>query len=100
MDADLFFILLMVAGMVGAVSSLALRKRERLCANVSFGAAGFAGIFGTVVAILVMTGSPLSIQLPFDTLFGRFGFSLDRLGAFFLLVISVVSVAVSIYSIG
>ena len=42
----------------------------------------------------------MSVQIPFDTLFGRFGFSLDRLGAFFLLVISVVSFAVSIYSIG
>ncbi len=42
----------------------------------------------------------MSIQLPFDTPFGHFGFALDRLGAFFLLVISVVSFAVSIYSIG
>ena len=86
--------------MAGAVSSLALRKRERLCATVSFGAAGLAGLFGAIVAVLVLTGSPMGIQLPFDTVFGRFGFALDRLGAFFLLVISIVSFAISIYSIG
>jgi hydrogenase-4 component B len=42
----------------------------------------------------------MSVQIPFDTLFGHFGFMLDRLGAFFLLVISVVSFVVSIFSIG
>lgn len=67
---------------------------------VSFSAAALTALFGTVVSVLVLTGSPMSIQLPFDTPFGHFGFSLDRLGAFFLLVISVVSFAVSIYSIG
>ena len=86
--------------MVGALASLILRRNEKVCAAVSFSAAGLAALFGAIVSILVLTGSPMSIQLPFDTLFGRFGFSLDRLGAFFLLVISVVSFAVSVYSIG
>jgi hydrogenase-4 component B len=100
LDADLFFILLTITGLVGAVSAVALRKWERKCAVVSFSAAALTALFGTVVSVLVLTGSPMSIQLPFDTPFGHFGFSLDRLGAFFLLVISVVSFAVSIYSIG
>ena len=100
MDADLFFTLLTITGIAGAVSAVALRKKERVCATVSFGAAALSALFGTLVAILVLAGSPMSIQLPFDTPFGHFGFALDRLGAFFLLVISVVSFAVSIYSIG
>ncbi len=100
MDADLFFILLTVTGIVGAVSAVALRQWERTCASVSFGAAALSAIFGTITAILVLTGSPMNLQLPFETPFGQFGFALDRLSAFFLLVISMVSFAVSIYSIG
>ncbi|MGD0818479.1 MAG: hydrogenase 4 subunit B [Methanomassiliicoccales archaeon] len=100
MDADLFFILLTITGTVGAASAAALRRWDRVCATVSFGAAALSAVFGTIVSILVLTGSHMSIQLPFDTIFGHFGFALDRLGAFFLLVISVVSFAVSIYSIG
>jgi hydrogenase-4 component B len=100
LDADLFFILFTVTAMVGAASAVALRKRERTCAVVTFGTAALAALFGTVTSILVLTGSPMSIQLPLDTVFGHFGFALDRLGAFFLLVISVLSFAVSIYSIG
>jgi hydrogenase-4 component B len=100
LDADLFFILLTITGTVGAASAAALRRWDRVCATVSFGAAALSAVFGTIVSILVLTGSHMSIQLPFDTIFGHFGFALDRLGAFFLLVISVVSFAVSIYSIG
>jgi hydrogenase-4 component B len=100
LDADLFFILLTITGIVGAAAAVALRRRERICAAVSFGAAALTALFGTIVSILVLTGSPMSIQLPFDTIFGHFGFTVDRLSAFFLLVISVVSFAVSIYSIG
>ena len=100
MDADLFFILLTITCTAGAAAAVALRRRERICAAVSFGAAALAAIFGTIVSILVLTGSPMSVQLPFDTIFGHFGFTVDRLSAFFLLVISVVSFAVSIYSIG
>lgn len=100
MDADLFFILLTVTGIVGAISAVALRHWERTCAAVSFGAAALSALFGTITAILVLTGSSMSLQLPFVTPFGQFGFALDRLSAFFLLVISMVSFAVSIYSIG
>ena len=100
MDADLFFILLTITGTIGAASAVALRRKDRICAVVSFSAAALSALFGTIVGILVLTGSPMSIQLPFDTPFGHFGFVLDRLSGFFLLVISVVSFAVSIYSIG
>jgi hydrogenase-4 component B len=100
LDADLFFILLTLTGTFGAASAIVLRRNDRACALVSFSAAALASLFGTIVAVLVLTGSPMAIQLPFDTPFGHFGFALDRLGAFFLLVISVVSFAVSIYSIG
>ncbi len=100
MDADLFFILLTVTGIVGAISAVVLRKWERTCATVSFGAAALSALFGTMTAILVLTGSSMNLQFPFETPFGQFGFALDRLSAFFLLVISMVSFAVSIYSIG
>jgi hydrogenase-4 component B len=98
--ADLFFILLIVTGTVGAVYGMLLRHWPRTCAAASFGAAALSALFGTIVSILVLTGSPMNIQLPFETPFGHLGFALDRLSAFFLLVISVVSFAVSIYSIG
>ncbi|HEY3420522.1 MAG TPA: hydrogenase 4 subunit B [Methanomassiliicoccales archaeon] len=100
MDADLFFFLLIATGMAGALLAVVLRHQDRTCASASFGAAALSALFGTIVSILVLTGSPMSLQLPFDTPFGHFGFTLDRLSAFFLLVISVVSFAVSIYSIG
>lgn len=100
MDADLFFILLTLTGTVGAASAIVLRRKDRACALISFSSAALAALFGTTVALIVLAGSPMNIQLPFDTPFGHFGFALDRLGAFFLLVISVVSIAVSIYSIG
>ena len=52
MDADLFFILLTVTGTLGAASAVALRKWERACAAVSFGAAALSALFGTIVAII------------------------------------------------
>jgi hydrogenase-4 component B len=82
------------------MAALALNKNPGVCALVSFGAAALSGVFGAIVSILVLTGPSMSVQIPFDTLFGHFGFMLDSLGAFFLLVISVVSFSVSIFSIG
>ena len=91
--------------LVGGVGSLLLMKRERLANYASFGAALIAGLF-TLAASLLFLLSPAPIS--------SFAFSLwtplipylhltvqlDALGAYFLLVLSVLTIALSIYSVG
>ncbi len=88
-----FFIL------IGAALSIIFNKKDRLSALASFISAAIASIFGIIFSLSVVFGETFDLALPGSSFF-NFGFSVDRLSAFFILVISVSVFAVSIYSIG
>ncbi|NJD75949.1 MAG: hydrogenase 4 subunit B [Candidatus Methanoperedens sp.] len=88
-----FFIL------IGAALSIIFNKKDRLSTSASFISAAIASIFGIIFSLSVIFGETFDLALP-GSLFFNFGFSVDRLSAFFILVISVSVFAVSIYSVG
>lgn len=95
---------------IGAIIGLLLSLRiarfssQRLLAfgkNVAFGAAfvssGAAFFLGLTI---ILSRQPLSIKLLKTPLWGNFSLQIDYLSAFFLLVVSLLGCAVSLYSIG
>ena len=85
--------------LVGSVSALILNKKDHLCTYASFLSAGIASIFGIVFSFSVLFGEKfeftVSSYLPLT-----YGLFVDKLSAFFILVISITAFATSIYSIG
>jgi len=96
----------------GAVGGLLLMRRERLAAAFSFGVAALSALSGLLAGLLILAGVPGSPSFAFDLLpplIPRVGWiipgleftvRLDALGAFFLVIVSLLGVAVSIYSLG
>ncbi len=87
----------------GAVLSLLFQTRQRLANALGFGFATAAALSGLGAAILALQPNAgtttiriLPKGLPFVDLTAR----LDPLGAFFLLIISLLALALSIYSLG
>jgi len=93
------FLGIIAAYLIGSVSALILNKKDRLCTYASFLSAGIASIFGIVFSFSVLFGENFefttSSNLPL-----AYGFFVDKLSAFFILVISITAFAVSVYSIG
>jgi hydrogenase-4 component B len=97
---------------VAAVAGLLFMRRERLAAAFSFGLAAISGLSGLLGGLLLLAGTPANPDGPFELLpplipgIGPlmpglwFTVRLDALGAFFLVIVSLLAVAVSIYSIG
>ena len=90
---------------VGAVAGLLCLRREKLAAAFSFGVAALAGLCGLLAGLLILAGAPANPEGPFDLLPPlisnlRFTVRLDALGAFFLVIVSLLGVAISIYSVG
>ena len=90
---------------LGALASLASLRKERLANLLGFGSAALAGLAGTAGALgLLLRGggsAPVGFDLwpslvPYVQLTVRF----DPLGAFFVLIVSVLAVALSLYSFG
>lgn len=90
---------LIIAYLIGAASSILFNKKDRLCAYAAFISASIASIFGIIFSLSVAFGDVFIFNLP-GTSFLKFGFFIDRLSAFFILVISIAVFAVSIYSLG
>jgi len=88
--------------LVGAAASAALNSRPRASAAAGFGALGVSSALGAALAALVLLdGGSASIQLRNGIpALGTFSLAVDALSAFFLLVISLSTACVSIYSIG
>jgi hydrogenase-4 component B len=93
------------AYVVGVFGSMAALRRERLANLVGFGSATVAGICGIGAALLALTGGTApgaeSFELwppliPYVRLTIRF----DALSAFFVLIVSLLGLALSIYSFG
>ncbi len=72
---------------------------DRLSSYAAFLSASIASILGIVFSFSVFSGETFTLSLPGSSLL-NFSFVADRLSAFFILVISVAALAVSIYSIG
>src|ERR1041385_4834904 len=89
----------------GAVAGLLFARRERIANVLSFGAAALAGIAGiaSAVAFLSAPVSALGPQLeliPSSIPQVHLTVHLDALGAFFLLIVSLIGFALSAYSLG
>jgi hydrogenase-4 component B len=93
------------AGGVGVLGSLLSLRWERLANHVAFGSATLASLCGFMAALVALAGqsavAPAAFELwPSLVPSLRLGVKLDALSAFFLLVVSVVGLALSIYSLG
>ncbi|HEY9204295.1 MAG TPA: hydrogenase 4 subunit B [Candidatus Methanoperedens sp.] len=85
--------------LIGATLSVIFHKKDRLSSYSSFISATIASVLGIVFSLSIVFGDDFDLALPGSS-FLNFGFFVDRLSAFFILVISVSVFAVSIYSIG
>src|SRR5579872_4176817 len=90
---------------VGAAGSLLFMRRDWLATLVGFGGAILAGSFGLAAALLFLVSAPPQPASSFDLWtslipYLRLTVKLDPLGAFFLALLSLMAVALSIYSLG
>jgi hydrogenase-4 component B len=91
--------------LIGAAGGLICMRREKLANGVAFGAASLSGLSGLLAGLLILGGGAGAaaprIQLPHDlTPYIQLTLRLDPLSAFFLVLVSLLGVAVSIYSLG
>jgi hydrogenase-4 component B len=87
----------------GTMGGLLFMRREKLANVFSFGAAALSGLSGLLAAFLFLTGGtpvPQMELLPSFIPYIQFTMKLDPLGAFFLLIVSLLGFALSIYSLG
>ena len=85
--------------LIGSISSVILNKKDRICSYVSFLSAAAGALFGMIFSMSVIFGETFSLTLTQDS-YLRFGFFVDKLSAFFILIISISVFAVSIFSTG
>jgi hydrogenase-4 component B len=90
------------AGMVGSLSALG---REKAANCIGFGGAILGGLCGIGAAVLGLASGAAGPAAAFEVWpsavpYVKFSVKLDALGAFFVLIVSLLSVAVSIYSLG
>lgn len=86
---------------VGALGSLALRRRVAACNGAAHGAALLGAAAALVAALRVLVGGEaLSVTLGQTFPFGPWAFRVDALGAFFLLAFALPALAASGYALG
>ncbi|HEU0009017.1 MAG TPA: proton-conducting transporter membrane subunit, partial [Verrucomicrobiae bacterium] len=94
---------------LGAVAGLMFLQRERLANLFSFGAASLSGGCGMLAALLFLTGGDgaparqielLPSLIPYFRFTVPYTARLDALGAFFVLLVSLLALALSTYSLG
>ena len=99
---EALFITLVLVSAIGATGALVLRK-SKYCAHISFGMAAIAAAIGIALAGSVLAGGALNLDLPAQLEIGglslTMSFTMDGLSAFFVMAISVVGFAISIYSV-
>ena len=108
MDAHVSTLLLKATvGMyaAGALGSLLAVRRQKLATAIGFGAASLAGLGGVASALWFLLaesmGQPIAFELwPSLIPYLRPSVKLDALAAFFLLILSLLAVALSVYSFG
>ena len=90
---------------VGAVLGLLFMRREKLANALSFGVGALSALSGLLAALLFLSSgaglpAPQFELLPALIPYIKFTVRLDALGAFFLLIVSLLGFALSIYSLG
>ena len=98
-------VLTLLGYVFGAVAGLLCLRAERLANYCSFGLASLAALCGVVASISALAagagGAPQTVQLlPALIPYVRFTIRLDPLGLFFTLLVSLVGLALSLYSLG
>ena len=84
---------------VGALASL-LSRNSRLARPMIFVPAMIGSIFTIIFSIDIITGTSLKLTVPHILPFFNLEIFVDGVSAFFILIIGIVSFAVSLYSIG
>lgn len=98
---ELLFIVMLGSLLLGALLSFVLQKRPRLSILAGFTFANLACLSGLILGpTLLLTKRSLDIILPWSVFGTSLQFSLDPLAAFFITVISVLSLPVSVFSYG
>jgi hydrogenase-4 component B len=85
--------------LLGAVSALIFNKKDALCSYISFLSASAGALSGVIFSLSVIFGNTFHFILNEGQLL-EFGFFIDKLSAFFILVISISVFTVSIFSTG
>jgi hydrogenase-4 component B len=90
---------------LGGVGGLLCLRREKAANGLAFGLASAAALSGLGAALAFLLGGPATQPVAFNVLptlipYVQFTVRLDALGAFFVLVLSVVALAISIFSLG
>jgi hydrogenase-4 component B len=90
---------------IGGAGSLLALRREKLANVVGFGTAAVAGVFGIGAALVFLISGGAGQLVAFELWtslipYLRLTIKLDALGAFFLLIVSALAVALSVYSLG
>lgn len=98
---ELLFVYMVGSLLLGAILSYALQAKPRLSIAVGFTLANMASLFGIILGpSLLLAKRSLEVNLPWS-LFGiNLQFAIDPLAAFFITIISTLSLAVSVYSYG
>jgi len=104
-DPSTLLILALAGYGMGCVSGLLFLWHPRLANVFSFGFATLAGLCGTLACVLSLTAGPnapaVDLQLmPTLIPYLQMTIHLDALGAFFGLIVSLLGVALSLYSLG
>src|SRR6185312_15206401 len=89
----------------GALAGLLFLRHDGLAGILSFGAASAAAVCGILVSVMFLIEGSAANALSFHLLpallpYVEFSVRLDPLSAFFLLIISSLALAISIFSIG
>ena len=89
----------------GALGSLLALRRERVANLVGFGSAMVASICGFVAALVALISGQAQNATPFELWpslipYVQLSVKLDPLAAFFVLIVSTVGLALSVYSLG
>ncbi|MGH7939607.1 MAG: proton-conducting transporter membrane subunit, partial [Limisphaerales bacterium] len=89
----------------GAVAGLLFAKFEKLANLFSFGCATLASLCGVITCAMVLATGAAAPSQPFELFtslvpYVQFTVRLDPLGAFFALIVSLLGMALSIYSFG
>ena len=90
---------------LGGFCGLLCVRREKTANGLAFGLASASALTGIGAALVFLLGGAATQPVSFDVLpsfipYVQFAVRLDALGAFFVLVLSVVALAISIFSLG
>ncbi len=95
------FLITMGLPLLGGLFSFACQKKPKLSIIMGFTCSNIAALSGLALGIMVLlTGTPAHFMLPWSLLSVGLGFTIGPLAAFFITVISVICLSVSVFSYG